>query len=72
MKDELENIHYELDMAKAYINDAVSDARSLAAHETGFEALLSEIKDIFFSIDSALDEVQEKIDELDESKEEEK
>lgn len=64
MKDDLESLRYDLDMARSYINDAISDVRGLAAHETGFDDLLSEIEDIYFSIDSAMDDVQEKIDEL--------
>lgn len=64
MKDDLESLRYDLDMAKDYINDAIVDVRGLANHDRKFSRLLRDVKDIYTSIESALDDVQEEIDEL--------
>lgn len=66
MKDDLESLRYDLDMAKSYINDAIVDVRGLANHDSGFSRLLRDVEDIYTSIDFAIDDVQEKIDELEE------
>lgn len=64
MKDDLESLRYDLDMAKSYINDAIVDVRGLANHDSEFVRLWRDVKDIYTSIDLAIDDVQEKIDEL--------
>lgn len=68
MKDDLESLCYDLDMAKVYINDAIVDVRGLANHKSEFLELLRDVKDIYTYIDLAMDDVQEKIDELEQER----